>query len=118
MGDAVEGDPSVQRTRERANLCVGPIRILGGRECQQYDAHEKAADEPTTGLGFVLMVQWYAALWVAIDGWRECPLSDDAVDELLTHAAFEHNLQLLRRFRNGVYHYQPVYGEDCLNADS
>ena len=37
----------------------------------------------------------------------ECPLNDPTVDELLTDAAFERNIRLLRRFRNGVYHYQP-----------
>lgn len=34
-------------------------------------------------------------------------MSDQTVDELLTDPAFEQNVQLLRRFRNGVYHYQP-----------
>jgi hypothetical protein len=76
-------------------------------ECQQYNAYERAEDEPTFGRATVLMLQFYAALWVAIEGWRECPLSDETVDELLTDAAFEENVQLLRRFRNGVYHYQP-----------
>jgi hypothetical protein len=83
-------------------------------ECQQYEAHEPGDDEPTTGLLFVLMAQWYAALWVAIEGWRECPLSDSTVDELLTDPAFERNLQLLRRFRNGVYHYQQKLIDDRL----
>ena len=76
-------------------------------ECQQYDAYERAEDEPTFGPATVLMLQFYAALWVAIEGWRQCPLSDETVDELLTDVAFEENVQLLRRFRNGVYHYQP-----------
>ena len=33
------------------------------------------------------------------------------MDELLTDPAFERNVHLLRRFRNGVYHYQ----RDLLN---
>ena len=53
------------------------------------------------------MLHFYSALWVAIEAWRECPLSDETVDELLTDPAFEGNVELLRRFRNGVYHYQP-----------
>ena len=80
-------------------------------ECKQYDAYERPNDEPSTGLSTVLMVQYLAALWVAIEGWRQCPLTDPMVDELLTHPAFERNLQLLRRFRNGVYHYQ----KDLIN---
>ncbi len=75
-------------------------------ECQQYDAYEHAEDEPTLGRGTVLMLQFYAALWAAIEGWKECQLSDETIDELLTDPAFQHNIQLLRRFRNGVYHYQ------------
>lgn len=75
-------------------------------ECDQYEAYDPPEDEPTTGLSFVLMAQWYAALWVAIEGWIESPLSDPVVDELLTDCDFQQNLKLLRRFRNGVYHYQ------------
>jgi hypothetical protein len=75
-------------------------------ECQQYEAYQPLDDEPTTGLSFVLMIQWYAALWVSIEAWRESGLTDFTVDELLTDSAFESNLRLLRRFRNGVYHYQ------------
>jgi hypothetical protein len=81
--------------------------FLAEIECQQYDAYERAEDEPTFGRATVLMLQFYAALWVSVEGWRKCPLSDETVDELLTNAAFEENVQLLRRFRNGVYHYQP-----------
>lgn len=75
-------------------------------ECQQYDAYERPEDEQARGLGMVLMIQFYAALWVAVEGWQKCPMSDDTIDELLTDRAFEQNVQLLRRFRNGVYHYQ------------
>lgn len=80
-------------------------------ECRQYEAHEPAKEEPVFGLSLVLMIQWYAALWVAIEGWRACPLSDATIDELLTHAAFNRNIELLRRLRNGVYHYQ----QDLIN---
>jgi len=76
-------------------------------ECRQYDAYERPEEESPVGVGTVLMLQFYAALWVAVEGWRECPLSDETVDELLTDPAFDQNVQLLRRFRNGVYHYQP-----------
>jgi len=80
-------------------------------ECQQYNAHVPAENESPIGIGTVLMVQFYAALWVAVEGWRECPLSDETVDDLLDDPAFQQNVQLLRRFRNGVYHYQ----SDLLN---
>lgn len=85
-------------------------------ERKQYEAHKSEDGEPTLGLTTVLMVQWYAALWVAVEGWRQCPLSDETVDELLTDPAFEDNVQLLRRFRNGVYHYQRDLISDRLLA--
>ena len=75
-------------------------------ESQRYDAYESPEQESPVGFGTVLMLQFYAALWVAVEGWRKCPLSNETVDELLTDPAFEQNVQLLRRFRNGVYHYQ------------
>ena len=83
-------------------------------EREQYDAYEPPEDEPPTGRRFALMAQWYAALWVAIEGWRESSLSDPIVDELLTELDFKPNLQRLRRFRNGVYHYQETLLDDRL----
>jgi hypothetical protein len=76
-------------------------------EGRQYDAYERTEDESPLGLGTVLMLHFYSALWVAIEAWRSCPLTDETIDELLTDPAFEQNVRLLRRFRNGVYHYQP-----------
>ena len=76
-------------------------------EGQQYDTYELVEDESPLGVGTVLMLHFYSALWVAIEAWRKCPLTDETIDELLTDPAFEQNVQLLRRFRNGVYHYQP-----------
>ena len=76
-------------------------------EGQQYGAYELPEDESPLGVASVLMLHFYSALWVAIEAWRECPLTDETIDELLTDPAFEKNVQLLRRFRNGVYHYQP-----------
>ena len=80
-------------------------------EGQQYETYEQAEDESPLGVGTVLMLHFYSALWVAIEAWRKCPLTDETIDELLTDPAFDQNVQLLRRFRNGVYHYQP----DLLN---
>jgi hypothetical protein len=80
----------------------------------QLDAHEPAVDEPPTGMTSALMAQYFAALWVSIEGWRECQLTDPTVDELLTHPAFARNLALLRRFRNGVYHFQKGLVNTCL----
>jgi len=82
------------RSFERA-LAWGRYVYWADVECKQYDAYEPTEDEPTTGLSFVLMCQWYAALYVSIEAWDKSGLSDCTVEELLTD-----------HFRNGVYHFQ------------
>lgn len=58
-------------------------------EGRQYEAYDRPEDESPLGLGTVLMLQFYAALWVAIEAWRECRMSDDVVDDLLNDSAFD-----------------------------
>lgn len=48
------------------------------------------------------MCLWYGMLFVVIEGWREAKLSDPEVDRLLSSP----NTELLRRFRNGMFHFQ------------
>jgi hypothetical protein len=58
------------------------------------------------------MSAWYSSLWVVVEGWTQVPLSDPFVDELLD--ASPRYKDLLRRYRNGVYHYQPRFNERRL----
>ncbi len=53
------------------------------------------------------MSYWYAGLYVVIEGWRELGLTDEAVDRLLESP----NVPLLRRFRNGAFHFQREYDD-------
>lgn len=48
---------------------------------------------------------WYGSLFVVIEGWETLKLKDDTINDLLV----EHDelKSLLRRYRNGVYHFQP-----------
>jgi hypothetical protein len=48
---------------------------------------------------------WLASLFVVVEGWQKLCLHDDEVDRLLD-AKF---LDLLRRNRNAIFHYQPEY---------
>ena len=48
---------------------------------------------------------WYSALFVVVEGWRDLGLEDERINELLD----SHLVDLLRRFRNGVFHYQRNY---------
>jgi hypothetical protein len=56
---------------------------------------------------FLYMIHWYAGLYVVIEGWKELHLSDAAIDELLRSS----NVELLKRYRNGVYHFQRNYND-------
>jgi hypothetical protein len=55
---------------------------------------------------------WYACLYVVMEGWRELGLSDSELDDLLASP----HVELLRRFRNGVAHYQARYWDDRFKA--
>jgi hypothetical protein len=51
---------------------------------------------------------WLGSLYVVVEGWNELKLSDPDVDRLLTSP----HVERLRRLRNGVFHFQPKYGDD------
>ena len=63
------------------------------------------SEEIPTNLFIALSSQWYGSLYVVIEGWEELKLEDKIISKLLN----EHqNLKdLLRRYRNGVFHFQP-----------
>jgi hypothetical protein len=46
---------------------------------------------------------WFASLYVVTEGWRRLRMKDSTIDTLLT----QDHLDLLRRYRNAVFHYQP-----------
>ena len=51
------------------------------------------------------MSYWYAALYVVLEGWKALKLSDKSIDKLLRSG----NVELLRRYRNGTFHFQTTY---------
>jgi hypothetical protein len=56
---------------------------------------------------FLYMSYWYAGLYVVIEGWKALELSDTVIDELVNSP----NVELLRRYRNGVFHFQRNYND-------
>jgi len=54
------------------------------------------------------MSYWYGGLYVVTEGWQELGLSDPEIDSLLTS---EH-VDLLRRYRNGCFHFQADYFDE------
>jgi len=57
---------------------------------------------------FLYMSYWYGGLYVVIEGWRELKLADATIEEMLQSP----NVELLRRYRNGVFHFQKDYMDE------
>jgi hypothetical protein len=60
----------------------------------------------------IFMTYWYGGLYVVIEGWRELDLHEPLIDALLESP----NVDLLRRFRNGAFHFQSAWLDDRLVA--
>ncbi|MDJ0357676.1 hypothetical protein [Paenarthrobacter sp. PH39-S1] len=60
---------------------------------------------------WIYLSLWYSTLFVVAEGWQELGLVDDEIGQFLDH---EENLSSLRKFRNGVFHFQPKYHDDRL----
>jgi len=79
------------------------------RQRQQFvsydDANEIPDDEDPEWHLVAVSAQWFASMWVVIEGWQELGYKDETIDSLL--ADYPDYCNLLRRFRNTVYHYQP-----------
>ena len=54
------------------------------------------------------MSYWYGGLYVVVEGWKELGLRNDVIDNLLKSP----NVELLRRYRNGVFHFQKEYHDE------
>jgi hypothetical protein len=53
----------------------------------------------------IFMSYWYGGLYVVIEGWCELALTDPTIDRLLASP----NVDLLKRYRNGAFHFQKNY---------
>jgi hypothetical protein len=73
------------------------------RRFDDYFREEGASDDVSR---FLLHVgQWYASLWVVVEGWQTIGFEDHLISALLSNP--NGYSDLLRRCRNGVYHFQP-----------
>ena len=63
---------------------------------------KEISDLGTNGLFFNVLKVYYSLIYVVIEGYKELKLSDDKIDELL---ADDEKVQLLRRFRNRIFHF-------------
>jgi len=79
---------------------------------QEFEKHlqipkdvQGAWDEPMVFMvskAGLKMCLWYGMLHVVIEGWRDAKLADPVIARLLASP----NTELLRRFRNGMFHFQ------------
>lgn len=72
---------------------------------RKKDENAKTAFADEIGL---FMAHWYGALYVVVEGWRELDLHDPTIDEFLQSP----NVELLKRFRHGAFHFQKHYFDD------
>jgi hypothetical protein len=57
---------------------------------------------------FLYMSYWYGGMYVVIEGWKDLGLADPEIDNLLNSP----NVDLLRRYRNGTFHFQRDYWDE------
>jgi len=61
---------------------------------------------------FVDLAPWLGSLYVVVEGWQALSLSDKRIEKLLKSP----HVARLRRFRNGVFHFQRIYFDDRFLA--
>jgi hypothetical protein len=100
-------DPSDFAALHRYFIWANKMRTLFDKELStkrpDQDAGTWFADSPG-----MLMSYWYAGLFVVIEGYRDLGCTDPLVDSLLRSP----NVELLRRYRNGAFHFQRSYFDD------
>ena len=63
-------------------------------------------------LSNLYMSYWYGGLYVVVEGWKNLGLADLEIDRLLLSP----NVALLRRYRNGTFHFQKDYFDERFVA--
>lgn len=88
--------------------------IAADQQKNMHDRHlQKAGHSDQLDIvWYIQMSLWYALLYVVIEGWRENRFHDTKIDHLLQSK----NTKLLRRYRNGVFHFQKKYlSSKCMD---
>lgn len=88
--------------------------ILYARWMTTHQERGDADSEVSDALWFALAAQWLASVWVVVEGWQSLKMSDRVIDKLLD--AYPDYCDLLKRFRNGVYHFQREVFDERLRA--
>jgi hypothetical protein len=59
---------------------------------------------------YAYLSYWYSALYVVVEGWQKLDLHDQRIDELLESPNVEH----LKLYRHGVFHFHEDYFNEPL----
>lgn len=70
----------------------------------QYEHYRSYKEDSSDADFFGALAHWLASLYVVAEGWQEIGIPDRVIAELI--AKYDEHLQLMRRLRNGVYHFQ------------
>ncbi len=77
--------------------------VLFAAEAESKDMPRELHDIGVWHSRFLRLEVLYGLIYVVIEGYRDLKMQDPAIDELLKNTDA---LDALRRFRNGVFHYQ------------
>jgi hypothetical protein len=107
--------PRDLHTLHRYFLWADRMRVLFYATLAEDKARSDASGaprDPTTDVLFVhpYMSYWYAGTFVLIEGWGELGIRDATIDRLLDSP----HVDLLRRYRNGAFHFQRDYFDNRL----
>ena len=104
----------VKKADKINNVSVNPIPpvvslhryfIWANKMRTDFD-HLLKANNTTKHEHELYMSYWYAGLYIVIEGWKDLNMSDSIINKLLRNT---NNVELLRRYRNGVFHFQKTY---------
>jgi hypothetical protein len=69
----------------------------------------KGFDDVNVGLALMYFAYWFSGMFVLIEGYKSIGITEPAIEELLKQ---QDKVDILRRYRNTVYHFQPEYFDD------
>jgi hypothetical protein len=100
---------------ERAILTLHRYFIWANEVRTRFEQHLRDHGAPPAYEAnlYPWMPYWYSALYVVVEGWQRLGLHDVEIDDLLVD---EDMTRLLRRYRNGVFHFQETYHDERLTG--
>jgi hypothetical protein len=115
MSDKADANERIEYLRRvhslhRYFLNASTLRRLYRSRAEEFGLASGPADSDWVQQ-FAYLSLWYGSLYVVAEGWLELSLSSPKVEILLSNSE---NLGSLRRFRNGVFHFQRNYWDDRI----